>query len=136
MFKLKDIKDYPANTGRLWSFEEETALLDELKQNMDIETIAEIHKRTVKGINARRKEIVRKLHDQHVEIHEIAGRLKFSEEETLELIIQKKQTCDKQPYDKQSDLAEIKADIKILQKSIKELADMLKAIYEFENEIV
>jgi hypothetical protein len=48
-------KEYPASTGQKWTDDEEKLLLEELSKNMDIETIAQTHKRTIGGINSRLK---------------------------------------------------------------------------------
>ena len=55
-------KNYPSNTGQKWTDEEESLLLEELSKGIDIEIIAQSHKRTIGGINSRRREIAYKLH--------------------------------------------------------------------------
>ena len=55
-------KEYPSNMGQKWSDDEETLLLEELNNNIDIEKIAQKHSRTIGGINSRRQEIAYKMY--------------------------------------------------------------------------
>ena len=55
-------KEYPSNMGQKWTDEEELLLLEELNNNIDIETISQKHNRTIGGIECRRKEIVYKMY--------------------------------------------------------------------------
>ena len=48
--------------GQKWSDEEETLLLQELNDNIDISIIAQKHNRTIGGINSRRQEIAYKMY--------------------------------------------------------------------------
>jgi hypothetical protein len=50
-------KEYPSNLGKAWGEDEETLLIEELYSNIDIETIARNHDRTIGGINSRRSQI-------------------------------------------------------------------------------
>jgi hypothetical protein len=60
MVKINPEKEYPSNMGQKWTDEEETLLLKELNENVDIETISQTHNRTTGGINSRRREIAYK----------------------------------------------------------------------------
>ena len=64
-------KEYPSNMGQKWSDEEETLLLEELNNNIDIEIIAQKHNRTIGGINSRRQEIAYKMYLKNVTIEKI-----------------------------------------------------------------
>lgn len=46
-------REYPANVGNRWTEQEHLQLLQELEQNLDYETIAKIHSRTIGGIISR-----------------------------------------------------------------------------------
>ena len=88
--------EFPSNLGMKWFENEETTLLEELKQNIDIETIAQNHKRTIGGINSRRREIAYKMYLKNISIEEIIKITKLDEEiikQTIDkrkIIIQKK----------------------------------------------
>jgi hypothetical protein len=79
-------KDYQSNTGQKWTDEEETLLLEELSKNIDIQLIAQRHKRTTGGINTRRREIVYKLYSNNNSIEEIILKTKLDEEQIIETI--------------------------------------------------
>jgi hypothetical protein len=49
-------------------------LLDELSKNITIEVIAQLHKRTIGGINARRREIAYKMHSNNISMEEIISK--------------------------------------------------------------
>lgn len=117
-------KEYPSNMGQLWTEEEERVLLEELKIT-NIETIAQKHNRTVGGIQSRRKEIANKMFLNGISIDEISKQTKLTKECIEE-------TIKKRGSKKPDELLEIKNDIKELKKSMKEMIEMLKAIYDFE----
>jgi len=116
-------KDYPLNMGQLWTEEEESVLLEELKVE-NIETIAQRHNRTVGGIQSRRKEIANKMFLNGISIDEITSQTKLTKE-CIEQTIKRKSPKDS------SELIEIKKDIKEIKNSLKEIIEMLKA-YDFE----
>jgi hypothetical protein len=145
-------KDYPSNMGQKWSDEEESLLLEELSNNIDIETIAQKHNRTIGGINSRRREIAYKMHLKHFSTEEIIRKTKLdydSIKQTIEKRQGKKQSIgknvatqldnifisiNKNDYTElQNDVKKMKNDIKNLNNTIKELVEMMKAVYEFEN---
>jgi len=134
-------KDYPSNLGQKWTDEEETILLEELNNNMDIELIAEKHNRTVGGINFRRREIAFKLYSNNISMEEIILKTKLKEFQILESINRRKNNVKKcksvteikKPFSIESEIDEMKNDIKELKNTIKELVEMMKAVYEFED---
>ena len=91
-------KEYPSNIGKKWTSEEERILLDELENNIELENIAENHRRTIGGINSRRKEIAYKLYSENNNtIAEIVAKTKLDIAEVSELIkIKDKQNKSKQ----------------------------------------
>lgn len=134
-------KDYPPNTGHKWTNKEETLLLEELSDNIDIHLIAQRHKRTIGGINARRKEIAYKLYNNNNSMKYIILKTKLDEDQIIETIkkrqnnpIKCKSVTEIKPhFSIESEIDEIKDDIKELKNTIKELVEMMKAVYEFED---
>jgi hypothetical protein len=136
--------------GQKWSNEEETLLLEELNNNIDIETIAQKHNRTIGGINSRRQEIAYKMYLKNLSIEEIIKQTKL-DYVYIEQIIQKRQTnnskkiktkeidnvfisINKNDYvELQHDVKNIKNDIKEIKNTLGELVEMMKAVYEFED---
>jgi hypothetical protein len=82
-------KDYPKNLGKLWSQDEENLLLQQISENIDIETIAIKHERTIGGISSRINDIAYKMHTNNISIDEIFEKTKIDEKK-LEEIIEKK----------------------------------------------
>jgi hypothetical protein len=132
-------KEYPSNIGLKWVEDEETILLEELNKNIDIETIAKNHNRTIGGINSRRREIAYKMYLKNICIEEIIEKTKL-DTETINQTIAKRKNCNSkkmtEPKNKislESEIADMKNDIKELKNTIKELVEMIKAVYEFED---
>ena len=142
-------KEYPSNMGKKWSDEEETLLLQELNDNIDIKMITQKHKRTIGGINARRREIAYKMYVKKMSIEDIIKqtRLDYS---CIEQTIQKRQnnnsnnktkkvdnvfiSINKNDYmELQNDVKNTKNDIKQIKNTLGELVEMMKAVYEFED---
>lgn len=134
-------KEYPSNTGKKWTHEEDTLLLEELSKNIDIQLIAQRHNRTTGGINARRQEISYKLYSNNNSMEEIILKTKLDEAQIIETIKKRQNTpkkCKpvteiKKSFSIESEIDEMKSDIKELKNTIKELLEMMKAVYEFED---
>ena len=140
-------REYPSNVSIKWIEEEENTLLEELNNNIDIEIIAQNHKRTIGGINARRKEIAYNMYIQNYLISEIIEKTKLDEISIKEIIDKRKNNKQKdtpkdnskdKPKDNskdklESEIIEMKYEIKELKNTITELVEMIKAIYEFEE---
>jgi hypothetical protein len=143
-------KEYPSNMGQKWSDEEEILLLEELNNNIDIEIIAEKHHRTIGGINSRRQEIAYKMYLKNVSFEEIIKQTKL-DYNCIEQTIQKRQpkiskkiktkdvdnifiSINKNDYiELENDVKSMKSDIYQIKNIVKELAEMMKAVYEFED---
>ena len=143
-------REYPSNMGEKWSDEEEILLLEELNNNIDIEIIAQKHKRTIGGINSRRQEIAYKMYLKNVSIEEIIRQTKL-DNNSIEETIKKRQnnnskkiktkeidnvfiSINKNDYiELQNDVKNMKNDIKQIKNTLGELVEMMKAIYEFED---
>lgn len=140
MVKIQNTeKEYPSNMGQKWTDEEETLLLEELNNNIHIETISQTHNRTIGGINSRRREIAYKMYLKNISMEEIMKHTKLDHECIRQTIEKrqnnnpKKNNKNKKPISIESEITEMKNEIKDLKNTIKELVDMIKAIYEFED---
>ena len=143
-------REYPSNIGEKWSDEEEILLLEELNNNIDIEIIAQKHKRTTGGINSRRREIAYKMYLKNVSIEEIIRQTKL-DNNSIEKTIKNKQnnnskkiktkeiddkfiSINKNDYiELQNDVKNMKNDIKQIKNTLGELVEMMKAVHEFED---
>ena len=148
-------KDYPSNLGQKWTEEEETLLLEELSKNIDIQLIAQCHNRTTGGIDARRREIAYKMYINDISMEDIIRKTKLDEHYINETIqkrneaIQRRQNKQNNtknnatkcksiteittPFSIKSEMDEMKKDITDIKNTIKELVEMMKAVYEFED---
>jgi len=145
-----DDKEYPSNMGQKWSEDEERLLVEELNNNIDIETIAQKHSRTIGGINSRLQEIAYKMYIKNISVEEIIKQTKL-DYNSIEQIIQKRQnnnsrkiktkeldnifiSINKHDYiELQNDVKKITNDIKYLKNTVTDIVEMMKAIYEFED---
>ena len=143
-------KEYPSNMGQKWDDAEETLLLEELNNNIDIEKIAQKHSRTIGGINSRRQEIAYKMYLKKLSIEEIIKQTKL-DYNCIQQTIQKRQnnnskkiktkeldsvfiSINKNDYiELQNDVKKMKTDIKEIKNTLGELVEMMKAVYEFED---
>jgi hypothetical protein len=80
---------YPQNMGQKWTDKEEEELLQQIKENMDIENISVIHKRTVGGITSRLGEIAYKMYLKKSNIHNIIEKTKLDENYIRQIIDKK-----------------------------------------------
>ena len=134
-------KEYPANIGQKWTDEEETLLLNDLSKNIEIYHIAETYKRTTGGINARRQEIAYKLYINNISMEEIILKTKLDEVQIIEIIKKKQNNSKKykslpEIKDKsviETEINEMKNDIKELKNKMNELIEMIKSIYRFKD---
>ena len=142
--------EYPSNMGQKWSDEEEILLLEQLNNNIDIETIAQKHSRTIGGINCRRRDIAYKMYLKNISTQEIIKQTKL-DYDCIKQIIEKKQninskkiktkeldnvfiSINKNDYiELQNDVKKMKNDINGIKNTLGELVEMMKAVYEFED---
>ncbi len=78
--------ELPSAFGSKWSDSEEKQLLDELARNIDIQTIAEKHGRTLGGINSRIREIAYKMYISNFTVDKIIEATKMTKEHINEMI--------------------------------------------------
>ena len=137
-------KILPSNLGKKWTEQEESLLLTELNNNIDIEIIAEKHNRTKGGIVSRQKEIAYKMSIKNISMIEIIKKTKLDEITINEFIEKKsyntsikksikKNEIEYKNFSIEDEINEMKNDIKELKTTLKELVDMMKAVYEFED---
>ena len=172
-------KECPSNLGKKWSREEEYLLLEELNENMDINIIAEKHKRTYNSICSRQKEIAYKMFILDISITEIMNKTKLNEIQIREFIEKKykqisvskiikeakketkleakkhkqisvskyikeerketkletknQRSMEDVIFELKEETMEMRDEINGLKKNIKELVEMMTAVYEFED---
>jgi ATP-dependent DNA helicase PIF1 len=80
----------PSAKGQRWSVEEDSQLLDELKKEISIPTIAKIHNRTYGGIKSHILEIACKMMNNHIPMEEIIQSTKLDEIQINEAMEKKK----------------------------------------------
>jgi len=137
-------KIVPSNLGKKWTEQEETLLLTELDNNIDIEIIAEKHNRTKGSIISRQNEIAYQMYLKNSSIIEIIDKTKLDEITINEIIAKKEYSisikkCIKEnkiednTFSIKDEIIYIKKDINDIKNTLKELVDMMKAVYEFED---
>lgn len=147
-------KILPSSFGKKWLSEENDKLLIELQEGLTFNEIAKRHDRSIGGILSRCKENAFQMYLKKISIKEIVQKVKLSEEEIREIINKKEKNKNKKEEIKQKqyikkikediietketnqeqNIKEIKEDIIEIKKSLKELIEMIKAIYEFEED--
>ena len=90
----EDKKNRPINFMKKWSEEEETQLLKELKKNINIKKIAQIHDRSEGGIFSRCKEIAYNMYLEKESIENIIKTTKLDAETINETIKNKKKLLE------------------------------------------
>jgi seryl-tRNA synthetase len=118
-----------------------------LSKNIDIQLlIAQCHRRTTRGINARRGEIAYKLYSNNTSMEVIILKTKLDEDQICEAI--KKRQNNPRKYKSavteiknpisiiESEICEIKNDIKELKNTIKELVEMRKVSHEDDIDVI
>lgn len=88
-------REYPKNLGKRWTPDEELSLMHELKNDIDVNEISDIHQRTIGGITSRIKLIAYNMYKKNININEILQNTKLEENELTEYINKKEQTINK-----------------------------------------
>ena len=131
-------KEYPSNMGQKWTDEEEELLLEELNNNIDIETISQKHNRTIGGIESRRKEIVYKMYLKKMSDEEIIKKTKLDYDSIKQIIEKKQNNSKKQIIEKKqtkeidnvfisinkNDYLELQNDVKNMKKDINDVKNI------------
>lgn len=131
--------DYPSNSGKKWTDEEDAILLDELKKNIHIDKIAENHKRTTGGIGARYNEIAYKMHLKNAPTQEILQTTQITIEQLRDIIDKKesKPARKSKKTENDNEISELKNEIISMKKDIKEILCLVRELhssYEFESQ--
>jgi hypothetical protein len=138
-------KEIPSNMGSKWTTTEEQTLLDNLKNDLDIEDIAKKHCRTTGAINARREVIALRLYNENkFAIDKIEVITRLSEKTILEAIERKNKkykndinyTYNVDRNSDNIDIINLKLDLQRCQeeiKEIKELKENVKNIMELDS---
>jgi len=156
MFQFQNLdKLAPSNMGKKWNDEEEAALLDELEKDMDMNQIAQNHKRTVGAISFRLEDIAYKMNSKEVPMEEIIRKTRLTEERITETIQKRQQARQQQQAQEQpkrgpkertpmltpaqpqlktkaeqSEIAELKSEIVHMKREITELKGSIKELIE------
>ena len=128
-------KIIPLNLGKKWTDEEDNTLLQNLNDNLDITVISSKHERTKGSIISRQKIIAYKMFIDKIPIPEIIEKTKI-DILTFNDYIKKKEVQKPEKKDKFSinnEIVDIKNDIRELKKVVIELSEMIRAVYEFEE---
>jgi hypothetical protein len=146
-------KEYPPNMGQKWTDEEECSLFEELHTNIDIETIAQRHSRTVGGIKSRQKHIAYRMYLSNSSMENIVNQTKLnieSIEETIKIRENKEKTPKKEktipknendeehskitkPMSIEHELFKMKKDIKEIKKTVNDIFEMMRSFYEMKD---
>lgn len=140
MLKTKNPdRDYPTNMGQKWTDEEENILLQELDKNINIEIIAQTHKRTIGGIRGRQRTIAYNMYVKKVSIEEIIRKTKLDKKQIMETITRKENPQKKVKITQESkiepkkvslenEIIEMRSEITELKNTIKELNNLIIVI--------
>lgn len=122
---------YPENTGKLWTDNELSLLMNELEQNDNIENIATSHKRTVGGISAKIDKIAYDMFLKQIPINEIVEKTKITEMQLNE-VIEKFKEREKSKKSSTNggtnilnEIAEIRMQLSMLNSSVKKILNIL-----------
>jgi len=118
-------KDIPINMGCKWTEIEEQALLDNIRNNLDIEEIAKKHSRTQGAINARLEVIAIRLYNHNMfDMEHIQNLTRLNEKTIRESIDKNKNKPIYEMKNNDVEILNLKEEIKDLKASIKNIMDM------------
>ena len=116
-------KEYPpANIGKIWTIDEENTLLQELNDDIDIELIAQAHKRTRGAISSRKRIIAYNMYLANVPEEEILKKTKINKEQLLKIIAKKEKASKNSSLI--NEVIEMSKEIKELKNTLKKLSKM------------
>jgi hypothetical protein len=130
-----------ARIGSNWTDDEDTALMERVVRGMDIHEISKAHQRTVGGIKARiMKHAVFIMETRNMSIEQVSEYVHMPVQSIKKYIAHTKSKTSSESSDQGSspvqfvkEIIAIKNDIRDLKKSVSDIIDMLRAIYEFEK---
>ena len=124
-------KDVPINMGCKWTDIEEQALLDNIKNNLNIEEIAKKHSRTQGAINARLEVIaIRLYNDNMFDIEHIQNLTRLNERTIREAIDKNKNKPIYEIRNNDVELLNLKRDFQKCNEEIKDLKASIKNIMD------
>ena len=112
----------PANLGKKWTIEEENTLLQELDDDIDIELIAQAHKRTRGAISSRKRLIAYNMYLANTPEEEIFRKTKINKEQLVKIIAKKEKASKNESLINEA--IEMNKEIRELKKSLKNLSKM------------
>ena len=116
--------DSISNAGQHWFPKEDELLLEELNNNIDIQTIAHDHKRTLGAINTRRRLIAGKMYLKKNSLQEIMDKTKLDERTIIE-IMGKKDNYKSKHILLENDIEQMKNDIDQIKNTLQKLVDFI-----------
>jgi hypothetical protein len=126
-------KDVPINIGCKWTDIEEQALLDNIKNNLDIEEIAKKHSRTQGAINARLEVIAIRLYNNNMfDIEHIQNLTRLNERTIKEAIDKNKNKPIYELKNNDVEVLNLKRDLHKCNEEIKELKASIKIIVDMD----
>jgi hypothetical protein len=132
-------KDIPCNMGSKWTDIEEMTLLDNIRNNLEIEEIAKKHGRTQGAISARLEVIAMRMYEENRYDAEYIEELTKLNEITIQEAIYKKNK-NKNNYESKNtgiscntDIENIKKDLQKCYEEIKELKATVKNIIDIDS---
>ena len=140
---------YPERMGEKWGSDEITKLLSSIENKTSIEDIAKEHRRTVGGINTRRRCLAvdywfneKKSKDEIMRITGLtladiddAIKRKESALRLKKIIEENKNEIPNTTESLQSkEIAELKEEVLSLKKDVKEMLRLMNALYDFESQ--
>ena len=142
-------KEYPSSLGKKWTQEEEQQLLSHIKNGNDKDAIAVLHNRTVGAVQSRIRSIAYDMFVQNtsVEVISEATKLTISEitdivfkknAEIMNTVSKKNKTTDERPditlLTVHQEIQTMQTEMNGLKNNVRELIELLQAIYEFSEE--
>jgi len=113
MMSSVNSNNYPSRMGKVWSTEEDTKLLDSVKNGKDISDISKEHERTEGGIWCRLGLIAYNMHKENRPIEEIMAITGLKEQEIIDSI-NKTELKQKKKLEKNINNSEFKTKLEIV----------------------
>jgi len=142
-------KEYPSSLGKKWTHEEEQQLLLHIKEGNDKDAIAALHNRTVGAIQSRIRSIAYDMFVQNTPVEAISEATKLTTSEIMDTVAKKNAVLidsvskKHKPMDENTDITlltvhqeiqTMKTEMNGLKNNVRELIELLQAIYEFSEE--
>jgi len=127
-------KDIPCNMGSKWTDKEEMSLLDNIRNNIDIEEIAKKHGRTQGAISARLEVIAIRMYEENRYDTEYIEELTKLNEKTIEEAIYKKNK-NRNNYESKNNISNIyitKDDVENMKKDLQKCHEEIKELRELK----